>query len=335
MPPKQDRNLRRYIMLFTLNSNLIASQSLHRHHLQSLKHLRINSEVSTGILWNFIDKSAPTHFSLGLLDDIRKVQGALEAGELDSESSISAEKIKYLVFGSQRKDVFSLGGDLALFREYILSRNRDALSLYATRATDAVYHHSTNSRGVLTFSLVKGAAMGGGFEAALAGNVLVAERGARFGFPESLFGLFPGMGAFSFLRKRVGASLAKEIIVSGKTYTAQTLREIGVVDILAEKDEGEKAIRNYVNKLNSNQGISAFHRAVEMVERISLNELYSISSEWVEAALRLQSVHIARIERLIASQKRNFNIGLDEIESRDNQNTDSQGTYFRKSLAMF
>lgn len=176
--------------------------------------------------------------------------------------------------------------------------------------------------------------MGGGFEAALAGNVLVAERGSRFGFPESLFGLFPGMGAFSFLRKRVGASLAKEIIVSGKTYTAQTLREIGVVDILAERDEGEKAIRSYVSKLNSSQGISAFHRAVEVIERVSLNELYSISSEWVEAALNLQSVHIARIERLLSSQKRNFHIGPDETESANTRTIACEGTNVRRSLAM-
>lgn len=321
-------------MLFTLNSNLTTSHSLRNLRLDSLKHLRIHSDTSTGILWNFIDKSAPSHFSLDLLDDIRKVQFALDAGEFDNESSLSQTKIKYLVFGSQRKDVFSLGGDLALFREYILNRNRDGLNFYAKRATDAVYHHSTNSRGVLTFSLVKGAAMGGGFEAALAGNVLVAERGSRFGFPESLFGLFPGMGAFSFLRKRVGASLAKEIIVSGKTYTAEALKELGVVDILAERDEGEKAIRHYVGKLNSSQGISAFHRAIEVIERVSLNELYSISSEWVEAALNLQNVHIARIERLLLSQKRNFNIRLDETERANTRTIDCEGTNVRRSLAM-
>ena len=58
--------------------------------------------------------------------------------------------------------------------------------------------------------------MGGGFEAALAGNVLVAERGTRLGFPEVLFGLFPGMGAYTLLRRRVDAVTAEKIILNAK-----------------------------------------------------------------------------------------------------------------------
>ena len=321
-------------MLFTLNPNLISDPILQSPDVSSLRHLRIHSDVTAGILWNFIDKCAPTHFSLELLDEIRLVQSALDVGDIGPVRSEISRKVKYLVFGSQREDVFSLGGDLALFRHLILNRNREGLSLYAKRATDAVYHHSTNSNGILTFSLVKGVAMGGGFEAALAGNVLVAERGSRFGFPESLFGLFPGMGAFTFLRKRVGAPLAKEIIVSGRTYTAETLRDLGVVDILAEKGEGEKAIIMYVKKLNSNQGISAFYRAVEKTDRVSLQELYAISAEWIEAALNLEKVHISRIEKLLASQKRNFNRGPGDLQTAQTQIAEREGTSVRKSHAM-
>jgi DSF synthase len=47
---------------------------------------------------------------------------------------------------------------------------------------------------VITASLVQGRALGSGFECALASDVIVAETGARMGFPEVLFNLFPGMG---------------------------------------------------------------------------------------------------------------------------------------------
>ena len=48
-----------------------------------------------------------------------------------------------------------------------------------------------------TISLVQGDALGGGFEAALCGDIIIAEKQARFGFPEVLFNLFPGMGAYN------------------------------------------------------------------------------------------------------------------------------------------
>jgi DSF synthase len=54
---------------------------------------------------------------------------------------------------------------------------------------------------ILTVGLVQGAALGGGFEALLSFDYVVAERDATFGLPEILFGLFPGMGAHSLLSR--------------------------------------------------------------------------------------------------------------------------------------
>ena len=51
---------------------------------------------------------------------------------------------------------------------------------------------------------MQGECLGGGFEAALSSDVIVAEKSARFGFPEILFNLFPGMGAYSFLERKIG-----------------------------------------------------------------------------------------------------------------------------------
>ena len=79
--------------------------------------------------------------------------------------------------------------------------------------------------------------MGGGFECALSGNVLIAERGAKMGFPEILFNLFPGMGAMTLLGRKIGYSKAEKVILSGKLYTAEEMYELGVVDVLVEPGE--------------------------------------------------------------------------------------------------
>ena len=83
---------------------------------------------------------------------------------------------------------------------------------------------------ITTISLVQGECLGGGFEAALSSDIVVAERQARFGFPEILFNLFPGMGAYSFLDRRVGRRVTEELLSTGKIYSADDMLALGVVD---------------------------------------------------------------------------------------------------------
>ena len=71
-------------------------------------------------------------------------------------------------------------------------------------------------------------------------NVIIAERGAKFGFPETLFGLFPGMGAYSLVSRRIGAALAEEMMLSGRCYSAEEMKEIGLVHIAGRAGAGHR-----------------------------------------------------------------------------------------------
>ena len=90
------------------------------------------------------------------------------------------------------------------FRELIQCQDAEGLRDYAISCIDVVYTNATNYElPVTTISLVQGDALGGGFEAALAANVVVAERGCKMGLPEILFNLFPGMGRLSIADSKV------------------------------------------------------------------------------------------------------------------------------------
>ena len=276
------------------------------------KNLDISFDENSGILWKFISAESTPHFSHDLLDDIRSVQSSVR-DRLHGGGELSGGKpIKYIVFGSNIPGVFSLGGDLRLFRRLIANKDRAGLTKYSKKATDAVFHHASNFGDAMSFSLVQGAAMGGGFEAALAGNILVAESGTRLGFPEVLFGLFPGMGAYTFLRRRVDALTAEKIILSAKNYSAEELHDIGVVDILCEPGDGRRAIESYISRQSSRPGAVAFRRALNHAHCIDRNELYAIADEWVETALNLAPEHIRRIDRLVCNQQKNFPCGESE-----------------------
>ena len=215
------------------------------------------------------------------------------------------QDVKYFVLASKVPDTFSLGGDLSLFMQHIVARDRDALYRYALSCIDCSYavHSHLNRPGVTSIALVQGQALGGGFESALAANVLIAERGAKMGLPEILFNLFPGMGAMTFLGRRIGHQKAEKLILSGKLYLAEELYEMGVVDVLAEPGAGEAAVSDHVRREEkSRNGILALRSAREVSQPVSYDELVRITEIWVDAALRLEARDLRMMERLVSRQ---------------------------------
>ncbi|WP_324779666.1 crotonase/enoyl-CoA hydratase family protein [Thiobacillus sedimenti] len=213
--------------------------------------------------------------------------------------------VKYFVLASSVPGIYNLGGDLDLFMKHIAARDRDALYRYAISCIDSSYavHKHLNRPNVTSIALVQGQALGGGFECALAANVLIAERGAKMGLPEILFNLFPGMGAMTYLGRRVGYHVAEKIIRSGKLYLAEELHEMGVVDVLAEAGGGEAAVYDYVRREDkSRNGIMAMRAAREISQPASYEELIRITEIWVDAALRLESKDLRMMERLVNRQ---------------------------------
>jgi len=294
-------------MLITIDNpqRLLRAEAPFDHHT-TLPNVELVFEERRGILWKYIGAQATPYFSHALLDDIRQVQQRVQAHAELSARLGHGMAVRHVVFASRIPGVFSLGGDLSLFRRLIAARDRAGLRDYAKKATDAVCHHAFPAGTSMSFSLVQGVAMGGGFEAALAGNVLVAERGSRLGFPEVLFGLFPGMGAYTLLRRRVDAVTAERIILSARNYPAEELHELGIVDVLCEPGEGPDQIRSYISRQSGRPGSLAFRAALKRSRGDEREELYGICDSWVETALGLGEDCLRRIDRLVANQVRNF-----------------------------
>lgn len=253
------------------------------------------------IAWGYMHAEPRPCFTPTLLRELLAWGNGM-VGMIDDPAHMD---VKYFVLASKVADTFSLGGDLNLFMQHIAARDRDALRHYAISCIDCSYavHSHLNRPNVTSIALVQGQALGGGFESALAANVLIAERGAKMGLPEILFNLFPGMGAMTFLGRRVGHHLAEKIIRSGKLYLAEELHDMGVVDVLAEVGEGESAVYDYVRREEkSRNGILALRAAREVSQPAPYDELIRITEIWVDAALRLESKDLRMMERLVSRQ---------------------------------
>jgi DSF synthase len=260
-----------------------------------------------GVLWGFMNPKPRPTFNPQLLAELRGfvdsiVQPGGQVWDADGEHAIN-----YAVIASKIPNVFNLGGDLTLFREAIGSHDRNMLVQYGRKCVDNLYPWSRNcDLPLTTIALVQGDALGGGFECALSASVLIAEESSRMGFPEILFNLFPGMGAYSFLARKVGRRVTEELITSGNLYTARQLFDMGVVDVLAPDDAGEAAVYSFIRKhAKSSNG----RRAIEMVRRevepVTHEELMRVVGIWADAALRLTERDLRLMERLVRAQNRN------------------------------
>jgi DSF synthase len=269
--------------------------------------LKVTIDADIRTIWCHMDVPGKPIVTRGLLQDLGDLQDAL-AGINADNTAATGLPLSYFVFASHAQGVFSLGGDLALFAESVGSGDRETIHDYATSCIDVVYRnlHAFNLP-VITMALVQGDALGGGFETALSYDLIVAERSSKMGFPEILFNLFPGMGAYSFLARRLDAVRAEKMIMSGRIYTAEELHEMGIVDVLAEDGCGEAAVYEYIQK---NAAKHNAHRAIYQARRrcnpITRNELRDIVDVWTDAVFQLSDADIRKMARLMAAQDRRF-----------------------------
>ena len=223
-------------------------------------------------------------------------------GEVDCGGE--SAPVEYAILASKVPGVFNLGGDLSLFTKLIDSQDRDGLLGYGKACVDVLYrNYLGHELPITTISLIQGECLGGGFEAALSSEVLVSERQARFGFPEILFNMFPGMGAYSFLERKVGKRATENLITSGKMYSADDMLAMGVVDLVVDQGRGEAEIAGFIRSRsrsrNARAGLAAARRRVH---KLDYEELIGVVEAWVDTALNLSHRDLKLMQRLVSRQ---------------------------------
>lgn len=270
---------------------------------KNFQHLEVRIDPEQKSVWLYCNSQPRSCFTLTLLRELDEFQSILKNrnGQLPHEGKLV--DIEYTV-GTSRHPVFSFGGDLVHFIKCIENKDREGLRDYAKRSIDAVYYNNIGRElGLTTISLIHGNALGGGFEAALSSNVLIAERQAELGFPEVLFNLFPGMGAYNLLAQRVNASMVEKIILSGRLYSAEELYDLGIIDVLVEEGEGEAAVNSFIrSNRNRQNSLRAIRKVRDCVDPLNYQQLIDIGDIWVETAMKLSERETRVMSRLINSQ---------------------------------
>jgi enoyl-CoA hydratase len=140
--------------------------------------------------------------------------------------------VRVLVLGGAGERAFCAGADLDELRGLSAVEAREHLH----RGHRLLRRLETLGRP--TIAAVRGWALGGGFELALACSLVVSSETARFGLPEAKLGLMPGYGGTQRLTRAVGAKAALAIMLTGEPIAAERAWQLGLLARPPVPDDG-------------------------------------------------------------------------------------------------
>jgi enoyl-CoA hydratase/carnithine racemase len=146
---------------------------------------------------------------------------------------------------SDLKCGFSAGADLReLYERSQAMEKADAAK--GVREFLERIHHTLNvidASPLTTIAAVNGVVFGGGFELALACDLIIADKTARFAFPELRLGLIPGFGGIPRLKRDIGNAVVRDLLLTGRSFNASKAQQIGLVGQLVAEGEVLRAAR--------------------------------------------------------------------------------------------
>jgi 3-hydroxyacyl-CoA dehydrogenase / enoyl-CoA hydratase / 3-hydroxybutyryl-CoA epimerase len=185
-----------------------------------------------GIAWLLFDRedSSANTLNAAVLEEFDKVLTELES-----------QRPAGLVIRSAKKSGFIAGADVNEFRG---ATDPSAVESEIGRA-HAVIDRLEALR-VPTVAVIHGFCLGGGLEVALACQSRIAIDGARFGFPEVMLGLHPGLGGTVRFTRLVNPMQAMTLMLTGKTIDARKAKSLGLVDAVAQERDVKNAVKDAV-----------------------------------------------------------------------------------------
>ena len=194
-------------------------------------------EWREGLIELTLDHEPANEMGSAMLAELEKF--IVASGALAPETSVC-------IISSARKSVFSAGADL---RELY----RGAAPLPEKERLAGIRHFLERIHAVLnaldaapfvSIAAVHGVCFGGGLELALACDIIIADKMARFAFPELRLGLIPGFGGIPRLKRDLGNAFVRDLLFTGRTVNAARAQALGLVAQLAGEGEALRIARS-------------------------------------------------------------------------------------------
>lgn len=221
-------------------------------------------------------------------------------------NACAADTVRHVILSSDTPGIFSLGGDLDLFAACIRRGDRETLMTYALDCVHMGHVFNTGFEGTIsTTSVVRGMALGGGLEGAACCQTIICETGSVLQLPEIKFGMFPGMGAISYLTRRAPAHQVRRMVETGEAVDLAQAHAVGMIDEVTPVDAGLAAAHRLNERLAQGfHGRMATRYAMALAQGPSLQELETIARSWVDVAFKIDHRDLRLMQRLAGQQLR-------------------------------
>jgi len=179
-----------------------------------------------GVLELTLDREPLNEIGSVMLEDLEKFVAHFEG---------LAPVTSACIITSGRPGGFCAGADLKELYERALPLPKTKRAAGVRRFLKRIHQvlNAIDTAPFVTFAAVHGLCMGGGLELALTCDLMVADKMARFGFPELRLGLIPGFGGIPRLRRDVGNGFIRDLLFTGRTVRAESAQQAGLVVHLA------------------------------------------------------------------------------------------------------
>lgn len=205
--------------------------------MKSFKGNTLSWEFRDGVVELTLDHAPANEIGLAMLEDLEKFSAASEP--LAKEASVC-------IITSARKAGFSAGADLRELYQRFLILDKKELLAGAREFLERIHRvfNTLDAAPIVTIAAVHGVCFGGGFELALACDLIIADKMARFAFPELRLGLIPGFGGIPRLKRDLGNAIVRDLLLTGRSINATRAQSVGLVSQLAAEGEALRVARS-------------------------------------------------------------------------------------------
>jgi enoyl-CoA hydratase len=193
-------------------------------------------EVMDGTIEVVLDRAPCNEIGLTTLPELEQLVAALDSLWKDSHA---------LIISSARKEGFCAGADLRELYEFKQKLPSGELRTGLRDFLERIHAvmNALDAAPLTTIAAVHGVTFGGGFELALACDLIIADKMARFCFPELRLGLIPGFGGIPRLRRDVGNAVVRDLLLTGRSINAAKAQSIGLVSQIAGEGDALRVAR--------------------------------------------------------------------------------------------
>jgi enoyl-CoA hydratase/carnithine racemase len=156
-----------------------------------------------------------------------------------------------LIIHSDLKCGFCAGADLRELYERSQPMAKKEAAKGVREFLERIHHvlNVIDAAPVTTIAAVHGVVFGGGFELALACDLIIADKTARFAFPELRLGLIPGFGGIPRLKRDIGNAVVRDLLLTGRSFNTTKAQQIGLVSQVVAEGEALRAARATATQL--------------------------------------------------------------------------------------